>query len=106
LVNGIPNFACNCPPAGLVQLDCQVRFDFIPVINETDYLLIQCVPALIEEAQSIRFSRMENGAQQSQLHHVRALQLLNGQLDAYQGKTSTAIRVPLFGSAKLTPSFR
>ena len=107
LVGGIPNANLCCPsPGNPITITAMARLDFIPVQNETDYLLIQCVPALIEEAQSIRFSRMENGAQQSAIHHARALALLCGQLDHYEGKVNTAIRVPLFGYNKLRASFR
>lgn len=101
LINGIPNTnLCCSSPANPVTVQAQGRIEFIPVENETDYLTVPCVPALIEESQSIRFSRMDssNSAQQSAIHHVRALNLLNGQLDLYVGKTNTAVRVPLFGS--------
>ncbi len=103
LINGIPNFNCNCPQPGLVQITCQVRLDFIPVANETDYLTIPNVPALIEESISIRYSRMDSPNAQNQAisHHMRAIALLNGQLDAVIGKVSTAVRVPIFGSQKL-----
>jgi hypothetical protein len=104
LVNGIRNHnLCCVAPGQPLQMTAQGRLDFIPVENETDYLTIQCVPALVEEAQSIRFSKMENGMQQAAFHHSRALSLLNGQLDAYEGKTSVAISVPIFGSARLRP---
>ena len=108
LVNGIPNVNLCCAGAGTVQLQAQGRLDFIPVQNETDYLTIPNVPAIIEEAMSLRFSRMESGnaAQQSQLHHVRALALLNGQLDLYEGKTNTAVAVPIFGGNRMQASFR
>lgn len=106
LVNGIPSQnLCCASPANPLQITAQGRLDFVPVFNETDYLTIPNVPALIEEAQSIRFSKMENGANQSQFHHARALQLLNGQIDAMEGKTSVAISVPIFGSDRCRPSF-
>lgn len=108
MINGIPNTNLCCTSAGTVQLTAQGRLDFIPVANETDYLLVQNVPALIEEAMSLRYSRMDsqNAAQQSVLHHVRAISLLNGQLDSYEGKVSTAIAVPIFGSDRMRASFR
>lgn len=102
LVNGIPNQnLCCVTPGNPLQLTAKGRLDFIPVLNETDYLTIPNVPALTEEAQSIRFSKMENGLQQSLFHHGRALSLLNGQLDAMEGKTSTAVSMPIFGSNKM-----
>lgn len=102
-VAGISNQnICCVGPGQPIQITAQGKLDFIPVQNETDYLTIPNVPALIEEAQSIRFSKMENGATQSAFHHARALALLNGQLDHFLGKVNTAVSVPIFGSAKLT----
>lgn len=108
MVNGIPSTNLCCQGAGRVQLTAQGRLDFIPVANETDYLTLPCVPALIEEAQSIRFSRMDssNAANLSAQHHGRAIALLNGQLDTYLGKTNTAVKVPIFGSNRMRASFR
>lgn len=104
LISGIPNINVCCNTSGVLQIGAQGRLDFIPVENENDYLTIPCVPALIEESMSIRFSRMDSpaAAQQSQLHHARSLALLNGQLDTYLGKVNTAVKVPIFGSQRLT----
>lgn len=104
LINGIPNTnLCCTSPANPITITAQGRIDFAPVENETDYLSLPCIPALIEESQSIRFSRMDSGnaSQQSILHHVKALNFLNGQLDLYLGKVNTAVKVPLFGSDRL-----
>lgn len=103
LVNGIPSVNLCCTSPSTVQLQAQARLDFIPAVNETDYLMIQNVPALVEESMSIRYSRMDTGnaAEKSALHHARALSLLNGQLDLYSGKTNTAVKVPLFGSDRM-----
>lgn len=103
LINGIPNINQCCIGPGVAQVTAQVRLDFVPVTNETDYLTIPCVPALIEESMSIRYSRMDSSgaAQQSAIHHSRALSLLNGQLDAYEGKTNVSVKVPLFGSNRM-----
>ncbi len=107
LINGIPNVNLCCPsPPNPVQITAQARLDFTPVENETDYLTIPNVPALIEEAISLRYNFMEQGQALSTQHHTKALALLVGQLDLYEGKVSTAIGLPLFGSQKLIPSFR
>ena len=108
MINGIPSTNLCCQGAGTIQLTSMARIDFTPVINETDYLTLPNVPALLEEAQSLRFARMEssNASEQSMLHHVRAINLLNGMLDLYEGKVSTAVKIPLWGSNKLRPSFR
>jgi hypothetical protein len=102
LLNGLPTKCCNTT-CGTVQVDTQVKFDFMPVQADPDYLLIQSLPALVEEAQAIRYSRLDspNAAQFEQKHHARALQLLFGQLDHYLGKTQTAVNVPIFGSQRM-----
>lgn len=99
LINGVPTINLCCDPTS-TTITAQGKLDFIPVSNETDYLTIPNVPALIEEAQSLRFSRMDSpaAATQSLVHHGRALALLNGQLDKMLGKWNTAVKVPIFGS--------
>ena len=97
LINGIPSQnLCCASPANPLQITAQGRLDFIPVMTETDYLTIPNIPALIEESQSVRYSKMDSGnaTQQSMFHHARALSLLNGQLDAMEGKVNTAISYP------------
>ncbi len=108
LINGIPSKNLCCQGVGTVQIRAEGRLDFIPVANETDYLTIPNIPALIEECRSIRFSRMDtpDASQKSALYHQRAIALLNGQLDAYLGKVNTAVKVPIFGSNKVLASFR
>ena len=104
LISGIPNSnLCCLSPGNPLQLTAQGRIDFLPVQNETDYLTIPNVPALLEEAQACRFRRMEsaNAAQQAMSHHMAALALLVGQLDSYEGKINTAISVPIWGSNRL-----
>lgn len=104
MIGGVPNInLCCASPGNPLQITAQVRLCFSPVANETDYLSISCIPAIVEEAMSIRYGRMDsnNAAQQSLLHHQRAIALLNGELDAAIGKTNVAISVPIFGSRKL-----
>ena len=103
LFAGLPQNCCNLP-GGAVQVFAQAKLDFVPVVADTDYLTVPNVPALIEEAQAYRYSRFDTAAaaQLEQKHHTKALQLLNGQIDHYQGKVRTAVSVPLFGSQPLT----
>lgn len=101
---GLPPRCCN-QPLGTVQIEAMAKLDLIPVSNDTDLLLIQSLPALIEECISIRFSRMDSpqALGYAQAHHANAIRLLNGQLDSIYGKVNTAINVPLFGSNRLRP---
>lgn len=106
-VNGLPCSCCSTP-SGVIQVSAQCKLDFVPVFSDSDYLIIQSIPALMEQVQSIRYSRMDspNAANLEAKHHARALQILNGQLDHYLGKVNTAVAVPIFGSDRLTPQPR
>ncbi len=99
-LNGLRNRCCGSQTQQVLAL---CKMDFIPAQSDQDYLLIQSIPALIEECMAVRYSRMDTpGSQQmAQAKHARALQLLFGQLDHVLGKFSTAITVPLFGSDRL-----
>ena len=104
-LNGLQNRCCG---ASTQQVLALCKLDFIPAQSDQDYLLIQSVPALIEECMAVRYSRMDTpGSQQmAQAKHARALQLLFGQLDHFLGKFQTAITVPIFGSDRLKPQFQ
>lgn len=102
LLNGLPASCCSTPGAPMqVTADC--RLDYVPVVSATDYLSIPNIPALMEEVQAIRYSRLDTPAAERNeaKHHAKAISLLNGQLDLYQGKTETSVRVPLFGSDRV-----
>ena len=102
LLNGLPANCCNAASSGL-QVKAQVKLDLVPVVSDQDYLLIQSIPALIQEAMCRRYEMndTEKAAKLAERHHLKAIQLLDGQLDHVLGKTSTAIRVSLFGSDRL-----
>lgn len=109
LVNGIPsrNLCCNTGGgSNSITISAKGAVELTPVQNETDYLTLPNIPALLEESQSLRYSLMDNGGSNMALHHQRAIGYLNGQLDKYEGKTNVAIRMPLFGSQRMRPSFR
>jgi hypothetical protein len=102
LINGIPN-KCACACTNPSQVTAMAKLDFIPVQVDTDYLIIQSLEAITEEAQSMRYSTMDspNAAQLAVKHHTDAIQLLNGQLIHMLGKQRPAISFYPFGSAKL-----
>lgn len=101
-VNGLPTNCCNTP-GGQVQIVAMAKLDFIPVMSDSDYLIIPNVPALIRECEAIRYSTMDtaNAFKMSQQKHAAAISLLMGQLDAMLGKERPAITVPIFGSDRL-----
>lgn len=100
LLNTVPTTTQCCTTSPNLQVTAQCRLDFIPVENETDYLLIPNLEALYEECRAIRFLSMDStaAAQQAAICHQRAIALLNGQLDMFGGKWNAAVKVPIWGS--------
>lgn len=104
---------CSCCPTPNVQVPIQnclppqvtaiAKLELIPVVNPTDWLLFQNLEAVIEAAAAVRFSEMDNASaqQQVEIHHKRAIRLLNGELGHYLGVNTAAVRMEVFGSAKL-----
>lgn len=103
-LNGLPNSCCNIP-LGSVQVLAMCKLDYRPVQCDSDYLCIQSIPALIDEAMSVRYSRMDSpgAVGLSAAKHASALRLLFGQLDHVLGKERTAIQRHIFGSDRLIP---
>jgi hypothetical protein len=99
-VNGLGSNCCGATP---IQVSVQCKLDFTPVYSDSDYLLIQSIPALADECMSIRYGRMDTAgaAQLSAAKHANALRLLLGQIDHMEGREQIAIRRSLFGSERL-----
>lgn len=93
-----------CDGATTVQVTAMAKLELIPVKVDTDYLLIQCLPALIEMAGSVRYGRMDESSNQqlAKIKLLNAIKLLNGQLVHYEGKEKPAIGFFPFGSARLS----
>lgn len=106
-LSGLPN-ACFGGTAGTVQVTGLVKLDLVPAMSPQDYLLIQNVPALIEEMQAIRYGSMDSPSSSRKVgeHHQMALRLLFGQLDHHLGKTKTSVSVPIWGSDRLQRQVR
>lgn len=96
----------GCCPASTTTLTVTAiaKLDFIPVIVDTDYCLIQNLEAIIEECQSIRLSEMDStdAKTQSRERHQMAISLLNGELNHFVGIQKPAISFFPFGSAHLS----
>lgn len=95
-----PITTTNCLPP---QVTAIAKLELVPVVNLTDYLLIQNLEAVIHECQAVRFSEMDNASskQQAAIHHREAIRLLNGELGHYLGVNTPAVQMNVFGSAKL-----
>lgn len=79
------------------------KLEFIPVVNDTDYLFIDNIPALKEMCQAIRMSEMDTAQSQAQalVYEKRAIRELNHEKLTYNPEDQTAIGCHVFGSARL-----
>ena len=101
-VGNLPSNCCNTP-TGQVTVTAQCKLDFVPCQSDSDYLYIWSLPAMIEEAQALRYNRMDSAraAQLEAKHHAKAISLLCGQMDHYYGKVQTAVSLRIFGGNRL-----
>ncbi len=99
-VGSMPNNCCNTASPGVVQLEAMCKIDFTPYTNDMDDLLLANEQALIEECQSLRYGKMDEGEApaQANVHHRTAIRLLNQELDHYLGKDTMAVNISYFGS--------
>lgn len=114
MVSGYPRYyfhglPLSCCPvvtvnnAPTVQVQALVKLNLIPVVVPSDYLLIQCLEAIIAECQSMRYSTMDipSAKAMSQAAHRDAIRLLNGELGHYYGIQTPAVSFNPFGGARL-----
>lgn len=100
--NALPRDCCaGTSPVANVTVTAIAKLELVPAVVDQDYLLIQNVEALIEEAQSIRYSMMDvpTAKQMSRDRHNAAIGLLNGELSHYLGTDRPAVSFKPFGSA-------
>lgn len=98
------NSCCPGSDATSVSLTAIVKLDLIPAQVDQDYLLIQNLEALIEEAQSKRYSEIDNkNAQAMSIEkHTMAVRSMNAELTHYFGMNEPAVSFAPFGTAKLS----
>lgn len=65
-------------------VECLVKLDFIPVVNDSDYCLIGNVPALKQECMAVK-AMEENRYTDAEGLEAKAIQILNEELDSYLG---------------------
>jgi len=106
-LNSLPNNCCkvgtDSPAVGTVSIQAMCKYEFTPVANDTDQLLIGNVPALIEEGLSILEGSKEDGdAANRELRHRRnSIKLLQDEMRHYLGERRPAVVVAPFGTARL-----
>lgn len=105
-LQGLPLSCCPVTVVGgqpTVQVMALVKLNLVPVVVASDYLLIQCLEAVIAECQSLRYSTidMPSSKQMAAAAHKDAIRLLNGELTHYYGTDKPALSFLPFGSARL-----
>lgn len=104
VISRLPGQCClpnSTPQPFAVNSLC--KLDYIPIVQDTDWLIIQSAPALIEEALAIRYSRMDSPTAMSLAagHHKTAIKLLQNQLRHREGEQNPAVNIDIFPSARL-----
>jgi hypothetical protein len=100
----LPSGCCNVVAGSqAVTITAIAKMEMIPVLVDTDYLLLQNIEALIEESISLRMSEMDSitAQQLAGIHHANATRLLNSEVHHYLGINEPAVNFAPFGSAKL-----
>lgn len=96
----------NSPPGspGTVTVTAMAKLEFIPVLRDTDFLIIGNIPALIEEAKAIRYSDMDKpeAAALEIKSHRKAIKYLNDELRHYEGELQPAVNFAPWGTAHLS----
>jgi len=105
--SNLPSTCCQTSPGTASQnvtVTAIAKLEMIPVVVDTDYCLIQNLEAIIEEAQSVRYSEIDTPAakQMAQERHLQAIRLLRGEMTHYQGIDDVAVDWAPFGSARLS----
>jgi hypothetical protein len=99
----LPLTCCN-PQDTTVAVTGICKLELVPVVADTDYLLIQNLEALMEECQANRYDAMDNDSAKAMAdkHHKAAIRLLQGELVHYLGKEKPAISFHPFGSTHVS----
>jgi hypothetical protein len=102
----LPCGCCPTPGASddtLVQVTGIAKMEPIPVVVDTDYMLLQNQEAIIEECQAVRYSTMDvlDAKTMASQHHTNAIRYLNGELGHYLGTQNPAVSFSPFGTARL-----
>lgn len=96
---------CPIPPnttPGTRQVVCMAKYEYQPVSEPLDLLLISNIPALKAEVEAIRFSEIDNPQSQAMalLKHRQAVKMLNQELASAHGDQPSVV-LALQGTAKL-----
>lgn len=98
----LPVRCCNSDSANL-DVYAIVKLEPIPVMVDTDYLVLQSKEAFINEARAMRYSGSDNTESKNmeKSSHKEAVRYLVGQLTHYMGMDDPALDYSVYGSARL-----
>lgn len=113
-INGMCNTCCCCETlpgsacSGTVapttsQVVLMAKLEHIPVVVDTDYLVVGNLAALKQECMSIRYEESDSkeALEMAQAKHRQAIKLLNQELQHYEGRLEPAVNFAPFGTARL-----
>lgn len=102
-IKRLPGSCCLDPTTGKALITALCKLEYQPAIVDTDFLMIQNIPALIEECMSIRYRGMDIGNAQAlaQRCHAKAISLLRGQQRHTMGEQRIAVTVDSLQGAPL-----
>ena len=93
---------------GYAQITAMCKLEPVPVARPTDFLVIQSLPALLEECKANRYADMDaqNGPALQVKSHKQAIKYLNDELRHYYGELQPAVNFAPFGTARLSRVMR
>lgn len=111
-INGICNTCCGDITSNscgvpvvpnTTQITAMAKLEFVPVVVDTDYLLIGNLPAMKAECFAVRYEESDNekSLAMAAVKHKQAIQFLNSELVHYVGRERPAVNYAPWGSARL-----
>lgn len=91
-------------PPRQVTVSALVKLQYTPALLATDFLIIGCLPALIEECKALRYADMDSqdAPALEQKSHRRAIKMLQDEMRTYLGELQPAVNFAPFGTARIT----
>lgn len=102
-IKALPRNCCCSDSEDTAQVTTLCKYDYRPVVNPSDVLIIGNIAALKCECESIRYAEMDSmeGQALSVKKHLDAIKLLNAELSHYLGRNNPATNWAPFGNARL-----
>lgn len=91
----LPQGCCTVTGSSIIPVTALAKLQYVPAYLDSDWLIIGNLPALIEEAQAIRYSSMDipTAAALERKHHLAAIRQLQNELRHETGEEPVSFRV-------------